>query len=406
METLIVHADLDTFYVSVQRLLDPSLIGRPVIVGGDPHGRGIVAACSYEARAFGVRAGISARDAYRLCPQAVFVRGHGEYYGYYSRLVKNILLDFTPEVAPMSIDEFRLDFSGMERLHPAPAKLAERIREKVYLHTGLPISLGLATNGLVAKVASGQAKPDGYRIVPPGEEASFLAPLPLAKMPGIGPVTERMLTERGLTTLGGVARVPLVMLRALLGKNGEALRMKCRGEQVITARETRTVKTIGHESTFRDTADPVKLRAILAGLTAEAGFRLRGGGYTTRLIILKLRYSDFETHTHQRRVDAVFSDGDIFRVVCELLGGTFSRRVSVRLVGIRLAGLVRDLHQLPLFEWQRRIKQQELYCAIDSVRDRFGLESLTTLTAHSARLARESLPAYGGPERAASTPAA
>jgi len=189
------------------------------------------------------------------------------------------------------------------------------------------------------------------------------------------------------------------MLRALLGKNGEALRMKCRGEQVITARETRTVKTIGHESTFKDTADPAKLRAILAGLTAEAGFRLRGGGYTTRLIILKLRYSDFETHTHQRRVDAVFSDGDIFKVGCELLGGTFRRRVSVRLVGIRLAGLVRDLHQLPLFEWQRRIKQQELYCAIDSVRDRFGLESLTTLTAHSARLARDA-------DRAASSPAA
>ncbi len=389
MEPLIVHADLDTFFVSVQRLLDPSLVGRPVIVGGDPHGRGVVAACSYETRAFGVRAGMTARDAYRLCPQAVFVRGRGEYYGYYSRLVKNLLEDFTPEVTPMSIDEFVLDFSGMGRLHPAPSALAERIREKVYLHTGLPLSLGLATNGLVAKVASGEAKPDGYRVVPPGGEAAFLAPLPLAKMPGIGPVTERLLTERGLTTLGSVARVPLVMLRALLGKHGEALRMKCRGEQVITARETRTVKTIGHESTFKDTADPAKLRAILAGLTAEAGFRLRAGGYTARRVILKLRYSDFETHTHQQRVDALFSDSDIFRVGCELLESAFRRRVSVRLVGIRLAALVRDLHQLPLFEWRRRIRQQELYAAVDSVRDRFGLESLTTLTAHSARLARD-----------------
>ena len=399
MEPLIVHADLDTFFVSVQRLLNPSLVGRPVIVGGDPHGRGVVAACSYETRAFGVRSGMTARDAYRLCPQAIFVRGHGEYYGYYSRLVKNLLLDFTPEVAPMSIDEFVLDFTGMQRLHPDPAKLAGRIREKVYLHTGLPISLGLATNGLVAKVAAGEAKPDGYRVVPPGDEAAFLAPLPLGKMPGIGPVTERMLSERGLTTLGGVARVPLVMLRALLGKHGEALRMKCKGEQVITARETRTVKTIGHESTFKDTADPAKLRAILAGLTAEAGFRLRGGGYTARLVILKLRYPDFETHTHQRRVDALFSDDAIFKVACELLGDTFRRRVSVRLVGIRLARLVRDLHQLPLFEWQRRIKRQQLYAAIDSVRDRFGLGSLTTVTAHSAHMARDA-------ERAASTPAA
>ncbi len=385
MEPMVVHADLDTFFVSVQRLLDPSLVGKPVVVGGDPHGRGVVAACSYETRAYGVHAGMSAREAYRLCPDAVFVRGHGEYYGYYSRLVKELLQGFTPEAAPMSIDEFTLDFSGMERLYPDPAALARRIREKVYIHTGLPISLGVATNRLVAKIASGLAKPDGYLIVPPGEEAAFLAPLPLGKMPGIGPVTERMLTERGLRTLGDVARVPLVMLRALLGKHGEALHRKCRGEVVITARETRTIKTIGHESTFRDTVNPAKLRAILADLTAEAGFRLREGGFTTRRIILKLRYHDFETHTHQRVVHPVFADEDIYRVGCELLEETFSRRVGVRLIGIRLAMLVRDLHQLPLFEWERRIRQQNLYGAVDRIRDLYGHGALMTATASTAR---------------------
>jgi DNA polymerase-4 len=389
---LVVHADLDTYFVSVQRLLDPSLMGKPVVVGGDPHGRGIVAACSYETRAYGVHAGMSARDAYRLCPQALFVHGHGEYYGYYSRVVQNILERFTPDAQPMSIDEFSLDFTGMERIYPQPDALARRIREKVYLHTGLPISLGAASNRLVAKVAASEAKPDGYLIVPPGEEAAFLAPLPLSRMPGIGPVTERLLSERGLRTLGDVAKVPLVMLRALLGMHGEALRKKCLGEVIMTAREKHVTKSIGHESTFKDTADPGKLRAILAELVEEAGFRLREGGFTARLIILKLRYSDFETMTHQRQVDPLFADEDIYRLTCELFAEAFRRRVSVRLVGIRLAGLVRDLSQIPLFEWERRLQQQQLCAALDGIRSRYGQRAVSSLTALSAMSAHGDAP--------------
>ena len=386
--SLVIHADLDTFFVSVQRLLDPALVGKPVVVGGDPHGRGIVAACSYETRKYGVHSGMSAREAYRLCPQAVFVRGHGEYYGYYSRIVHNILEQFTPDASPMSIDEFSMDFTGMERVYPDPAALARRIREKVYLHTGLPISLGVASNCLVAKVAASEAKPDGYLIVPQGGEAAFLAPLPLSRMPGIGPFTEQLFSERGLRTLGDVAKVPLVMLRALLGKNGESLQRKCRGEVVLTAREHHVTKSIGHESTFKDTADPAKLRAVLAELTEEAGFRLREGGYTSRLVILKLRYSDFETTTHQRRVEPLFADEDLYRTVCALFEEAFQRRVSVRLVGIRLAALSRDLHQIPLFEWECRLRQQRLYSALDGIRTRYGAGAVATLTAHSAAASR------------------
>lgn len=381
MKPLIVYADLDTFFVSVQRLLNPSLVGRPVIVGGDPQGRGVVAACSYETRTYGVKSGMSARDAYRLCPQAVFTRGHGEYYGYYSRWVKELLLDFTPDVEARSIDEFACDFSGMERLWPDPAALARRIREKVYLATGLPLSIGLATNPLVAKVAAGEAKPDGSLIVPPGEEASFLAPLPLSKLPGIGPVTEEMLAGMGLRTLGEVAAFPVRLLKAALGRNGEILHQKARGEIVATVSAEPVTKSLGHESTFKDVADPRRLLGILAGLVTEAGFRLRAGGFTTRLVTLKLRYRDFQTVSMQRPVPPLFADEDIFTTVKELLPRLFTRRVGVRLVGVRLSRLVRDLHQLPLFEWERRMRQKNLHAALDKIHHRFGLEAIVPLAA-------------------------
>jgi len=397
MEPLIVYADLDTFFVSVQRLLNLSLVGKPVIVGGDPQGRGVVAACSYEARAYGVKSGMSASDAYRLCPQAIFTRGHGEYYGYYSRLVKELLLAFTPEVHPQSIDEFACDFSGMERIYPDPAALARRIREKVYLATGLPMSIGLATNSLVAKVAAGEAKPDGFRIVPPGEEARFLAPLPLSRLPGIGPVTEETLAAMGLRTLGEVAAFPVRLLKAALGRNGEILHQKARGKMVHTVSEEPVTKSLGHETTFRDVADPRRLLGILAGLTAEAGFRLRAGGFTTRLITLKLRYRDFQTVSMQRQVPPLFADEDIFTTVKELLPRLFTRRVGVRLVGVRLSRLVRDLHQLPLFEWERRMQQKNLCAALDRIHHRFGLESITPLATARSERAPFPLPPLAGP---------
>jgi len=387
MEPLVVFADLDTFFVSVQRLLNPSLVGKPVIVGGDPQGRGVVAACSYETRAYGVKSGMSARDAYRLCPQAIFTRGHGEYYGYYSRWVKELLLTFTPDVEARSIDEFACDFSGMERLWPDPAALARRIREKVYLATGLPLSLGLATNSLVAKVAAGEAKPDGFVVVQSGEEASFLAPLALSKLPGIGPVTEETLAGMGLRTLGEVAAFPVRLLKAALGINGEILHRKARGEAGVAtvteraASEEPVTRSLGHESTFEDVADPRRLLGILAGLVTEAGFRLRAGGFTTRLVTLKLRYRDFQTVSMQRLVPPLFADEDIFTTVKELLPRLFTRRVGVRLVGVRLSRLVRDLHQLPLFEWERRMRQKNLYAALDRIHHRFGLEAITPLAA-------------------------
>lgn len=391
MGRLIAICDLDTFFVSVERLLEPSLIGKPVIVGGDPHGRGIVASCSYETRIFGVRSGMSARDAYRLCPSAIFVRGHGEYYAYYSRLVKEILSDFTPEVHPWSIDEFLCDFSGMENIYPSLRELCKRMREKVYLATGLPMSVGVGSNALVAKVASSVAKPDGFVIVPSGEEASFLAPLPVEKLPGVGPVVGEKLAEMGIRTIGDIARMPVHILSSHFGKIGEALHLKaCGGWDVEAGNDMENNelshhyscrKSIGHESTFRDKSDPQEILAVLSSLCAEAGFRLRADALTTSLITVKLRYSDFNTVTMQERVHCLFADDDIYVEAKKLFEKLYTRRKPVRLIGVRLSRLQRNLHEVPLFEWEMRLKKKKLFGAIDDIRKEYDVASLVPLIA-------------------------
>lgn len=398
MEKLFAVCDLDTFYVSVERLLDPTLIGKPVIVGGDPKGRGVVASCSYEARAYGVRSGMSSRDAFLLCPNAIFIRGHGEYYSYYSRLVKEILANFTPSVTALSIDEFLCDFSGMvgiECLYRTPEEVAKKVREKIYLQTGLRISVGMGANPLIAKVSASVAKPDGFIVVPEGQEAEFLAPLPMEKLPGVGEVIGEKLTEMGLRTIGDIAKMPLHILKSHFGKIGESLHAKALGgacgsfseSLVISSTENEAIlshpfcKSIGHEETFQDTADPTEILSILAGLCAEAGFRLREKALTTSLITLKLRYSDFKTVSMQEPVHCIFADEDIFAKAKELFNRLYTRRMPVRLVGVRLSRLTKNLHEIPLFEWEKRLKKRAFYQAVDEVRGKLGLKSALPLSA-------------------------
>ncbi len=393
MGKLFAVCDLDTFFVSVDRLLEPTLVGKPVIVGGDPQGRGIVASCSYEARAFGVRSGMSTRDAFRLCPTAIFIRGHSDYYCYYSRLVKEILGGFTPVVRPLSIDEFLLDFCGMERIYPDAQALCKRIREKVYLATGLPISIGMGANSLVAKVAASVAKPDGFHVVQEGKERAFLAPLPMEKLPGVGPVVAEKLAEMGIRTIGDIALMPPHILKSHFGKVGEILHLKARGgyeERNLEGADNGALthhhshrKSIGHESTFSDKSDPQEILGVLSGLCAEVGFRLRADASTASLVTVKLRYSDFKTVTTQEGIHCVFADDDIYAQAKRLFEKLYTRRMPVRLVGVRLSRLSKNLHEVPLFDWEKRLKKRNLYRAVDRVRISHGVKSIAPLSAET-----------------------
>ncbi len=383
---LVAIADLDTFYVSVERLLNPDLRGKPVIVGGDARGRGIVASCSYEARAYGIKSGMSARDALRLCPHVIILPGHIPYYPYYSRLVGKVLAEFTPDCEALSIDEFLLDFTGMERIYPDPWTLASTLRERVYLVTGLPISIGIASSAVVAKVASSVAKPDGFIVVPRGQEAEFLNPLPVGKLPGVGEVTELVLARQGVTTIGELAQMPRPALRSHFGRWGDYLWEKARGiggaDSWLGRMEEAIPRSIGHQTAFPATAEPSAILAVLHKLVLKCGYRLRSAGLTTQLVAVKYRTVSFERQGHQRSLPTpLFADEDIFSVAKCLLQEIYPFGGSTRLrkVGVRLSRLARASSTIPVFASQQYQQKQALYRAVDEVHERFGLACLTPL---------------------------
>jgi len=369
---------MDAFFVSVERLLDPSLVGKPVVVGGDPDGRGVVASASYEARRRGIHSAMPSRAARELCPEVIFRRGHHHLYGDYHWKIREILTRYVPVIEAASIDEFYLDLSGCILLHGPILPLLRRIRRAIGDALGLPSSAGLAGNKLVAKIASGLSKPEGILWVPAGAERDFLSPLPVRILPGVGPVTERELTALGIRRVGHLASFPERVLQGALGAWGKDLSRKARGISDSPVSEDGERKSVGHEVTFReDSADPVFLRAVLCRLVEKAAYRLRAKGFRAGGLTIKVRYADFRTITRSRTLWPTDRDGDIFSAARDLLAETVSRRVRVRLLGVSLDRLRGGKEQLDLFSPEEEKKRRLLFPAVDRLRKKFGFDVLS-----------------------------
>jgi DNA polymerase-4 len=369
---------MDAFFVSVEELEDPSLIGKPVVVGADPEGRGVVAAASYEARKYGVHSAMPVRTAKKLCPHAIFLRGHHSKYGAYSEKIYDIFGEFTPAVEMVSIDEAYLDLTGTERLHGGPLVAADRLIRTVKQRTGLNCSVGVSTSHLVSKIASDQAKPHGLLYVFPGCEAKFLAPLPIRRMPGIGKVTEPELLSLGIANIGDLQTFGEQKLRERFGKYGEWLWTKSRGEDIEAYQYEEEPKSISHETTFDvDTGNAEEIERTLSYLAQLVARRLRDHGLFARTIGLKLRNERFRTVTRDVTLDEpTHLDSVIFEIVLRLFEQAWKRDEKIRLVGVRASNLERGIFQRNLLEAPARAKFDRAMEAADKMRSKFGFAAV------------------------------
>jgi DNA polymerase IV len=369
---------MDAFYVSVEELENPGLKGKAVIVGAEPGGRGVVMAASYEARKFGVHSAQPISTAQRLCPHAIFLRGHHERYREYSERLYYIFGEFTPVVEAVSIDEAYLDLTGCERLLGSAFRAADRLIRKVKKQTGLNCSVGASTAHVVSKIASDLAKPHGLLYVLPGCESAFLAPLPVRRMPGIGKVTEPQLLSLGIATLGDLQRQGSQALKDRFGKWGEYLHAKSRGEDIDAYAYQEQPKSISHETTFdQDTGDLEELERTLSYLSQLVAGRLRDHRLFARTVGLKLRFAPFHTLTRDLTLDEpTHFDSVIFENVLRLFKRAFSPRQKVRLLGVRASNLERTTFQCNLLEAPRREKLDRLLQATDRLRQRFGFDAV------------------------------
>lgn len=387
-QRVIMHADMDAFYASVEQRENPALRGRPVIVGGPRDARGVVSAASYEARAFGVRSAMPLRQASRLCPHAVFVPGRMRLYSDVSLEVMRIFRSCTPLVEPLSLDEAFLDVTGCERRYGSPGEIAEHVRTEVRTAVDLPISVGVAGNKSVAKIASTLAKPDGRRLVPPGSEQGFLDPLPVRMIWGIGPKSEARLAARGIRTIRDLARHDPERMREL--RKPAAL---ARGIDPRDVENERTAKSVGNEVTFGlDTSDRDLVLRYLRQLSDHVGRRLRAKGLTGRTVALKLRYADFRTITRQVTLDAPTDQTrDVFGAVRDLFAREVNYRDVYRLVGVHVTGIQAETARQLAFRMGNERDRRPLETALDEVRARFGDAVLThaALLGSSARMDRE-----------------
>ncbi len=384
--------DLDTFFVSVERLLDPTLVGKPVVVGGRPGSRGVVTACSYEARAFGVRSGMSLTEAGKRAPGALFVPVSSGLYADYSEKVRLIAARYSPVLQVASIDELFLDLYGCEALYRRAgdasddATIERTMREMtsaIQVELGLPSSVGIASTRSLAKVASGLAKPAGVLLVPAGTEAALLAPLPVRKLPGIGPVGEAKLARLGLTTLGEVAQAPLSRLRSIFGAWAESVQRGARGQGSADLSRDRpafrehdpegdVASSISNERTFReDVHRPSVIESQLSSLCERVCWRARKRGVKARTVTLKLRYSDFETLTRSRTVSPTCSELELYPILRDLYIEARARETPIRLLGVALSNLGLFDEQLGLFEEDRRIND-----SVDAIRRKYGFDAV------------------------------
>jgi len=377
----IVHIDMDAFFVEVERRLNPSLVGRPVIVGNDPDGRGVVAACSYETRRFGIHSAMPLRQAKRLCPQAIFIRGNFEAYADYSRRIRTLFKSYTPLVEMASIDEAYLDLTGTERLHGPAIAAVDQILRRLRHEIGLPASAGLASNKLVAKVASDLAKPSGLVVVLPGSERAFFAPLRMHRLPGIGPRLEAHLERYGISTLGEIVALGEPVLRTVFGAVGSDLYWRCQGEDDSPVVLSCAARSVSHEHTFdQDTGHRLKLEQTLSYLAERVAQRLRrsaSGGWRARHVTLKIRYSDFQTLTRQTTfAEPTNDDREIYEAARRSLDRAYTRRSWVRLLGISASGLCDAQWQMDLFAHKDQMACEALAAAIDRIKNRYGFEAI------------------------------
>lgn len=369
----IVHMDLDTFFVSVERLINSQLIGKPVIIGGLSD-RGVVSSCSYEARAYGVHSAMPIRMARQLCSDGIFVRGDMDAYSKHSRIVTNIIAEKAPLYEKASIDEHYLDITGMDRFFGS-LKWTEELRQRIIKETGLPISFGLSVNKTVSKIATGEAKPNGGKQVEFSAVKDFLNPLSIKKIPMLGPKTYQLLRSMGVITIKTLSEIPPEMLAHVLGKNGDIIWKKANGIDHTPVHAYWEQKSISSERTFdQDTTDIQDLNRHLITMVEKIAFELRKQEKLTACVAVKIRYANFDTHTMQKRIPYTSFDHILIEVAQELFKKLYSRRLRIRLIGIRLSELVHGTQQLNLFE--DTPEQVNLYLAMDRLRKRYGSDAV------------------------------
>ncbi|MGJ1435680.1 DNA polymerase IV [Sphingobacterium siyangense] len=371
MDRHIVHCDLDTFFVSVERLLNSELMGKPVLIGGSGD-RGVVASCSYEARRYGVHSAMPMRLARQLCPEAILVRGDYDQYSKYSNIVTEIIEDVAPVVEKASIDEHYLDISGMDRFFGC-WKWTQELRGRIIKETGLPISFGLSVNKTVSKIATGEAKPCGEKKVDTGAEKSFLAPLSIRKIPMVGEKSYTVLRNMGISQIYTLQEMEVFTMRKVLGENGVSIWNKANGLDKSPVVPFREQKSMSKETTFEaDTTDMERLRKTLVTMVDQLAYELRKDGKLTGCITLKIRYSNFDTHTQQVKVSYTNSDKQITEKVMELFKKLYSRRMLIRLIGVKFSNLITGNYQVDIFN--DTMEEIHLMQAMDHIRKRFGVE--------------------------------
>ena len=394
MDRSILHLDLDTFFVSVERLMDSRLSGKPIIIGGTGD-RGVVAACSYETRKFGVHSAMPMRMARELCPEAIVIRGNSANYSKYSNLVTDVIKEDVPVYEKTSVDEFYVDLTGMDRFF-GNFKFASELRDNVIRETGLPISFGLSINKTVSKVATGEAKPNNKIYVQKGLERPFLAPLSVRKIPMVGEKTYQTLRNLGVRRIQTLQEMPLEMMQSVMGKHGSIIWHKAQGVDQSPVLPYQERKSISTERTFaKDTIDIVKLEGIIVAMTENLAYQLRRGDKLTSCITVKIRYSDFNTHTLQARIPYTAADHILIPKVKELFKRLYGRRLLVRLIGVRCSHLVGGGYQMNLFEESEELSN--LYSAMDHIRQRFGDRSVLRAVSLGAKTIGRTNPFNGEP---------
>ncbi len=373
----IFHLDLDTFFVSVERILNPSLEGKPVIVGANPSaGRGVVAACSYEAREYGLHSAMPIKQAYKLCPHGIYLHGTHREYSRYSKAVKNILVKYAPLIEQTSIDEFYMDFTGTEKIYGSMFLFAKKMQEQILHKLNLPCSIGIGTNKTIAKICSDYAKPLGVVYIVPGMEKDFLAPLPVETIPGVGKVTLRSLHSKGFYTIDDIAKTSQDYLSLAYGKAGIQLWNKANGEGRTFISTQHKRKSISKERTYGENVmNKAKVEKTLFTLTSKVCQMLRDRNWQTSTVTIKLRYSDFITITRAKTVLPTDDDKKIFETAVSLLRNAYTRRVATRLIGIHLTKFSEYNEQEILFD-DENILRKRMLRAVTSIRDKFGYSSI------------------------------
>lgn len=373
----IFHLDLDSFFISVERIIDPSLKGVPVIVGANPeYGRGVVAACSYEAREYGLHSAMPIKQAYKLCPNGIYLHGHHSEYSHFSRAVKHILEKYAPQIEQASIDEFYLDMTGTERIYGNMYHFAKKIQKVVDDKLSLPISIGIASNKTIAKICSDYAKPNGITYVIPGMEKDFLAPLPVETIPGVGRVFTKNLNEKGFYKIGDITRVSEEFFGVSFGKAGIALWAKAHGKGKDYLNPPTHQKSISKERTYgKDEMNKEKMEATLFNLTGQVCQILRDKNWQASTISLKLRYSDFITITRDKTIKPSDDDKTIYNTLLGMFHKNYTRRVSIRLIGVKVTKFSEYSEQEILFHDQDTLRKK-MFRAVTKIRDQFGYESI------------------------------